>query len=142
MRIALCQIDTAVGDLAGNAALVLESARKAAAAGAELAMFCELTLTGYPPRDLVHRPSFVEANLQELDELAAGLPAGLAVLVGFVDRRVGPDKTFLYNAVALVRDGRVEQVFYKRLLPTYDVFDDARYFEPADQPRVFAHAGV
>src|SRR5664279_4108875 len=121
MRIALCQIDTTVGDLDGNRVLIRHSAQQAEAQGADLALFCELAITGYPPRDLLDRPAFVDAGLHALDALARELPRGLAALVGFVDRRMGPAKKLvLYNAAALLRDGRVDQIFHKRLLPTYD----------------------
>jgi NAD+ synthase (glutamine-hydrolysing) len=142
MRLALCQIDTTVGDLEGNRSLILASARDAHAQGGDLAVFCELAITGYPPRDLVERPAFVDAGLRALDQLARELPPALAVLVGFVDRRVVGQKVTLYNAAALLRDGSVQQVFHKRLLPMYDVFDEARYFEEGHLPLVFEHQGV
>src|SRR4051812_5706361 len=118
MRVALCQIDTTVGDLDGNRALVVNAARKALAERAELALFCELTLPGYPPRDLLDRPSFIDANLRALEQLASELPRELPALVGFVDRRGERDETQLYNAAALLVDNRVQQIFHKRLLPT------------------------
>jgi NAD+ synthase (glutamine-hydrolysing) len=142
MRLALCQIDTTVGDLEGNRALILGSARDAHAQGGELAVFCELAITGYPPRDLVERPAFVDAGLRALDRLARELPHDFGVLVGFVDRRVVGQKLTHYNAAALLRDGSVQQVFHKRLLPTYDVFDEARYFEEGHLPLVFEQGGV
>jgi NAD+ synthase (glutamine-hydrolysing) len=142
MRLALCQIDTTVGDLEGNRSLILDSARDAHSQGGDLAVFCELAVTGYPPRDLVERPAFVDAGLRTLDRLARELPSDVAVLVGFVDRRVVGQKVTLYNAAALLRDGGVQQVFHKRLLPTYDVFDEARYFEEGHLPLVFEHQGV
>ncbi len=142
MRIALCQIDTTVGDLDGNRALIVQAARSAAAQGAQLAVFCELTLPGYPPRDLLDRPAFVDANLHALDAVARELPPALAVLLGFVDRRVRAHRSSLYNAAALLRAGRIEQVFHKRLLPSYDVFDEARYFEPGSLPPCFELQGM
>jgi NAD+ synthase (glutamine-hydrolysing) len=142
MRVALCQIDTTVGDLDGNRALIRHSAQQAAAEGAELAVFCELTITGYPPRDLLDRSAFIDAGLHALDALARELPRELAVLVGFVDRRMGAQRLVLHNAAALLRDGRVDQVFHKRLLPVYDVFDERRYFEPGELPLLFEHAAV
>jgi NAD+ synthase (glutamine-hydrolysing) len=137
MRVALCQVNTTVGDLGGNRALVVASAHEAARAGAELAAFCELTLPGYPPRDLLDRRAFVDENLRALDALVAELPRGLSSLVGFVERR----GERLYNAAALVTEGRVQQVFHKRLLPTYDVFDEDRYFEPGALPLTFMLGG-
>jgi NAD+ synthase (glutamine-hydrolysing) len=143
MRVALCQIDTTVGDLDGNRSAIKHSAQQAHAEGADLAVFCELAITGYPPRDLLERPAFVDAGLHALDALARELPRGLAVLVGFVDRRMGTHKRLvLHNAAALLRDGRIDQVFHKRLLPTYDVFDEDRYFEPGELPMLFDHASV
>jgi NAD+ synthetase len=145
MKLALCQIDTTVGDLEGNRARTLEAARKASAQGATLAVFPELTLTGYPPRDLLDRPAFVEENLRALDQLVRELPSGLAALVGFVDRKfagANDSDPRLYNAAALISGGAVAQVFYKRLLPTYDVFDEDRYFEPGAAPLTFELAGT
>jgi NAD+ synthase (glutamine-hydrolysing) len=145
MRVALCQINTTVGDLDGNRARTLEAAREASTLGASLAVFPELSLTGYPPRDLLDRPAFVEQNLGALDQLATELPSGLAVLAGFVDRRFndasdsGPR---LYNAAALIHRGAIAQVFHKRLLPTYDVFDEDRYFEPGSAPLTFELGGT
>ena len=149
MRVALCQIDTTVGDLDGNRVCALEAARSAYQQGAQLAILPELTLTGYPPRDLLDRPAFVEDNLRALVQLATELPPELAVLVGFVDRRSdtttpalrGGD-TRLYNALALLRGGTVAHVFHKRLLPTYDVFDEHRYFEPGRASLVFELHGT
>lgn len=142
MRVALAQIDTTVGDLDENRSRIVAAARDAAGAGAELAVFCELTLTGYPPRDLLDRPSFVAANLRALDTLARELPRELAVLVGFVDQDGEGRTRTLRNAAALVRDGRVQQRFHKRLLPTYDVFDEGRYFVPGTLPLTFDLAGT
>lgn len=130
MRIALAQINPTVGDLAGNRRLVEDSAAKAAAAGARLVVFPELALTGYPPMDLLERRGFVEDQLRELDALA---PASqrIAIAVGAVlptERRGG--KT-LANAAVLLAGGRRVAVQAKTLLPTYDVFDENRYFAPA-----------
>jgi NAD+ synthetase len=141
MRIALCQIDTTMGDLDGNRARVVQAAAQAAAAGAELAIFPELTLAGYPGRDLLDRPAFVDDNLRSLERLVTGLPREIAVLVGFVDRTPGARRC-LHNAAALVRGGAVQQVFHKRLLPTYDVFDEDRYFEPGTRSALFELSGT
>jgi NAD+ synthase (glutamine-hydrolysing) len=142
MRVALCQINTTVGDFDGNRARMLEAAGSCERAGAVLAVFPELTLTGYQPRDLLDRPAFVEDNLRALDRLVAELPRALTSLVGFVDRRQEGSRRTLHNAVALIRAGAVQQVFCKRLLPTYDVFDEDRYFEPGASADVFELLGV
>jgi NAD+ synthetase len=142
MRVALCQINTTVGDLEGNRARILEVVRRAERAGAALAVLPELTLTGYQPRDLLDRPAFVSDNLRALERLTAELPRALATLVGFVDRKQVDGRTLLYDAVALVREGAVQQLFCKRLLPTYDVFDEDRYFEPGTGSDVFELAGT
>jgi NAD+ synthase (glutamine-hydrolysing) len=132
-RIALAQIDTTVGDFAGNAARVRAATALARAEGATLVVFPELTLTGYPPRDFLDQPEFLEAARRSLAELAA--PAewsrGIAVAVGFPEVVADAPPPGVYNAVALVEGGRVIQVGRKSLLPTYDVFDETRYFLPA-----------
>jgi len=137
-KLALCQINTTVGDFAGNCALVLDACERAAAAGATLALFPELTIAGYPPRDLLDRASFIADNVHALQSLAERAPRELSILVGFVEPLEGK----LYNAVALVRSGSVQQVFHKRLLPTYDVFDEDRYFEPGNLPMTFELGGT
>ncbi len=126
MRIGLAQINATVGDLAGNAARVLDMAREAADVGCRLLLTPELVLTGYPPQDLLFKPHFITDQLAQLHGmLAPALP--LPALVGFVDRD-GEGK--LYNAAAYVEQGQVRQVVHKTLLPTYDVFDEWRYFRP------------
>jgi hypothetical protein len=132
MRIALCQINPTVGDIAGNAAKHLEFVARARAAGAALAVFPELSLLGYPPKDLLLKPSFVEENLRAVEAMAADV-SGIDVIVGYADRNPNPVGRPLYNAVALLRDGRVASRHFKTLLPTYDVFDESRYFEPGER---------
>ena len=129
MKIALAQINTTVGDLAGNEAKILAAYRRGVDAGAELVVFPELAVTGYPPRDLLLRKHFVQQNLQVLDRLAAAT-GQTAMLVGFVgknERRPGREAT---NSTALLQDGKILATRAKTLLPTYDVFDEDRYFEP------------
>lgn len=142
MRIALCQIDPTVGDLRGNAEIIAEAARRAHAQGAQLAVFPELALTGYPPRDLLDRPRFVERAGETLQTLAGELPAELTALIGTVEAAPSSDRPDLYNVVAVVRDGRVQQLARKRLLPSYDVFDETRYFAPGEQSLCIDVAGV
>ncbi len=131
MRVALAQISSVVGDYDGNVRLVEEAAARAVSAGCQVLVAPELALSGYPPRDLLERTDFVDDGLEALETLAGRLPPALEVVVGFVDRVAGGRP--LRNAVALVRDGRVVAVRHKRLLPTYDVFDEDRYFGPADE---------
>jgi NAD+ synthetase len=142
MRVALCQIDPTVGAFDANRARIVAAAREAGDRGAAVVFFPELALCGYPPRDLLDRPAFIDAGITTLARLAAELSPELAVLVGFVDREQRGTRTLLFNAVALVRGGAVEQVFHKRLLPTYDVFDEDRYFEPGARPTSFEVAGT
>ncbi len=130
MKIALVQINTTVGDLAGNEKRILEAYRRAAASGADLVLFPELATTGYPPRDLLLRPQFVAENLAVLDRLAAA--AGEAgMMVGYVGRNEKRPGREVTNSVALLHQGRTVATRTKTLLPTYDVFDEDRYFEPA-----------
>jgi len=134
MRLALAQLDALVGDLVGNGERILNACRRAAGAGARLVLTPELSLWGYPPRDLLLRPSLLEAQSRALESLAAEMPAGTGVLVGIVDPIPGSERPALYNAVALVEAGGWRVVGRKRLLPSYDVFDERRYFRPAEAP--------
>ena len=135
MKIALAQFNPTIGDFEGNAARIVELAREAKAGGAELALFSELCLCGYPPQDLVERPSFVERNLEALASLAKSIP--LASLVGYVGRAQDDTGKPVANCAALVADGRILFEQRKMLLPTYDVFDESRYFQPAHTQHVF-----
>jgi len=134
-RIALAQIDTTVGDFAGNAARVRAVTARAREAGASLVVFPELTLSGYPPRDFLDQPEFLAAARRTLEELAA--PAewskGIAVAVGFPEAVADAPPPGVYNAVALIDGGRIAAVGRKSLLPTYDVFDETRYFLSAER---------
>jgi NAD+ synthase (glutamine-hydrolysing) len=136
MRLALAQLNALVGDLAGNATRILEASRRAADRGADLVLTPELSLWGYPPRDLLLRPSLLEAQHRNLDQLAAALPAGMSLLVGMAEPIPGPARPALHNAVALVEAGGWRVVGRKRLLPSYDVFDERRYFRPAEEASV------
>ncbi len=136
MRLALAQLDALVGNLVGNGERILNACRRAAEAGARLVLTPELSLWGYPPRDLLLRPSLLEAQTRALESLAAAMPAGTGVLVGMADPIPGSERPALYNAVALVEAGGWRVVGRKRLLPSYDVFDERRYFRPAEAPSV------
>lgn len=140
MKIAIAQINPTIGDLPGNATKILYAAQQAAAAGARLLLTPELSLCGYPPRDLLLNPSFVEAMGITLQQLVKDLPPNLAVLVGTVEKNSQAHNNGekpLYNSMALLDEGKIKQVFHKRLLPTYDVFDESRYFEPGLQANYF-----
>jgi NAD+ synthetase len=128
VRIAIIQQNLVVGDFEGNSRKLLDAIAAADDQGAELAVCSELALSGYPPKDLLDRPSFIEAGLRSLDRFAAA--AAIPAVVGFIDRSAAGK---LRNAAALVADGEVRSVHHKSLLPTYDVFDEARYFEPTDE---------
>ncbi|MGD1859895.1 MAG: NAD+ synthase [Leptolyngbyaceae cyanobacterium] len=133
MKIAIAQLNPTIGDLAHNAEQILAAVNQAAVEGARLVLTPELSLCGYPPRDLLLRPGFIRAMRQVLEKLAAQMPPQIAVLVGFVEPNQGASdrgEKPLYNSIAWLEDGQVQRVFHKQLLPTYDVFDEDRYFEP------------
>ena len=130
MKIALAQINTTVGDLAGNEAKILAGAARAQSEGVDLALFPELTITGYPPRDLLLKKDFIAGNLEVLQRLAAASgPA--ALLVGYVGENKNTPGRDVTNEAALLQNGQIVATRVKSLLPTYDVFDEDRYFEPA-----------
>src|ERR1051325_8618350 len=138
MKVALAQINTTVGDIAGNEAKIVATYRRAAEQGVEIVVFPELAISGYPPRDLLLKQSFIEQNLAALRRLAAASGrAGL--LVGYVGKNEKQPGREATNAVALCQDGKIAATRVKTLLPTYDVFDEDRYFEPATEnaPLVF-----
>jgi NAD+ synthetase len=130
MKVALAQINPIVGDLDGNRRKILAGIERAEKAGADLVVFPELAVTGYPPKDLLDRSSFVDANLESLNEVA-GRVRDTAAVVGFVDRDRAGRLPSLCNAAALLHRGKVLSIHHKSLLPTYDVFDEVRYFSPA-----------
>ena len=136
MRIGLAQINPLVGDLSGNAAKVRQVLARASGEGADLLVFPELTICGYPPKDLVLKHGFVAEGLERVRELAADC-RNVAALIGLPAPNESPEGRTLLNAVALCRAGRVERWFHKKLLPTYDVFDERRYFEPGRTPMTF-----
>ncbi|HZD17654.1 MAG TPA: NAD+ synthase [Actinomycetota bacterium] len=128
IRIALGQVDTTVGDLEGNVDLLTAWASRATEAGANVIVFPELAVTGYPPEDLVLRPAFVEDNLEALQGLAAATKGGSAIVTGFVDRT----ETGIHNAAALLAGGEVIARYHKVKLPNYGVFDERRTFVPGE----------
>jgi len=132
MKIALAQTNTTVGDLCGNTQKILSFAQRAAASGAEVVVFPELTLTGYPPRDLLEKQNFLDGVDKHLEQLASDAAnLGVTLIVGTVTRRSESSGRPIYNTAAVVQGGRVVFRQHKMLLPSYDVFDETRYFEPA-----------
>jgi NAD+ synthase (glutamine-hydrolysing) len=132
MKIALAQTNSTVGDLCGNAKRMLEFARRAAGSGANVVVFPELSLTGYPPRDLLEKESFLDRTEQHLERLAVeAAPLNVAIICGTVTRTGSKAGHPIYNSAAVLQGGRIAFRQHKMLLPTYDVFDEARYFEPA-----------
>ena len=143
LRVALAQINVTVGDLEGNTRKILASMRQAHEAGAHIVCFPELALTGYPPEDLLLKPGFIAANLRKLDALllaSRDLP-GLMSIVGFVDRDHD-----IFNAAAVLYEGRLAGVYHKHYLPNYGVFDEKRYFQAGQKAPVFqlhdVHIGI
>jgi NAD+ synthase (glutamine-hydrolysing) len=139
MKIGFAQINPTVGDLRGNCELIIGAYERLATAGAELVLTPELAITGYPPQDLVFKSRFVPENLAVLEKLHSRV-GDTALLVGFVDRNHGRGKPF-HNAAALLERGKPIRKTYKSLLPTYDVFDEDRYFEPATRVEPFGVQG-
>lgn len=140
MKIALGQINPTVGDFSGNSAKIMEFAERAQEAGAGLILFPELSVSGYPPRDLVERPSFVARN-REATELIAKRTGGIAVICGLVTPAEAETGKSVMNSAALLKDGKIAFVQSKMLLPTYDVFDEMRNFAPAKAQQVFDFCG-
>lgn len=137
IRLALAQIDPVVGDLGANAEKIIAALGAAEKAGADIAVFPELAITGYPPEDLLLKPGFVSDNTEALSKVAAAT-GRCAAVVGFVDEQMD-----LYNAAAVCAGGEVRGVYHKQLLPNYSVFDEQRYFRPGTGvTRLFGIAGV
>jgi len=134
MKIGFAQINTTVGDFAGNRDKIGAAYESCVAQGAELVLTPELAITGYPPRDLVFKSRFVPLNLEILDQLHRQV-GDVPLLAGFIDHNTGPSGQPFRNAAALLRRGVPIEKIHKSLLPTYDVFDEDRYFEPAEETR-------
>jgi len=140
VKIALAQINPTVGDFTGNAAKLRQFSVEALSRGAELVVFPELSVCGYPPRDLVELPAFVTRSRQVLEELADGLPE-LAIIAGLPSPAASQTGKTVMNSAALLRQGRIDFIQSKRLLPTYDVFDEMRNFAPAPAQHLFSLGG-
>lgn len=137
IRIALAQINTVVGDLEGNSRRIIEEIRRSEDAGAQFIMFPELTITGYPPEDLLLKPRFIIDNKDCLNDIAKQTKE-VPVVLGFVDNEDGQ----IYNAAAVVYRGKVAATYHKIALPNYSVFDEKRYFEAGDRPLVVEFNGI
>jgi NAD+ synthase (glutamine-hydrolysing) len=141
VKIGCGQINPTIGDFSGNAAKVIQRAREASDAGCALVVFPEMCLCGYPPMDLLEYDSFIEGNLRALRTVQAEAPRGIGLVVGYVDRNRARSGKPLLDAAALICDGEILHAQAKTLLPTYDVFDEARWFEPARERRVVSFRG-
>jgi len=131
LRIGLCQINTTVGDIEGNTKKIIDYISKGKRMGADLLAFPEMAVTGYPPEDLLLMPKFIEANLKAIQRIARATTS-ITALVGFVDK-----KEDIYNAAALLHDGKLVDSYSKRFLPNYGVFDEDRYFHVGTQNFIF-----
>lgn len=130
MKIALAQINQTVGDFPKNAEKICSYIERARRRNADLVVFPELSVTGYPPKDFLDVPAFIDENLRTLDTIASRV-YDISAIVGFVDRNKRRHGKFVHNAAAFIQDHKIVSVHHKSLLPTYDVFDECRYFEPA-----------
>jgi NAD+ synthase (glutamine-hydrolysing) len=141
MKIGLAQINTTIGDFSGNTAKILRLSEEARQKGCDLAIFSELAIPGYPPTDYIDREDFVKTNLEKLDQVARAAQ-GLAVIVGFVDLNQGSGGKPFHNTAALVAEGKILFRAHKVLLPSYDVFDETRYFQPGVGSQVCRYRGT
>ena len=142
MKIALVQINPVIGDFAKNCAKILQWAGKAEARGCSLVVFPELVVTGYPPQDLLERPSFLASHDAAVARLLPQLPAGIDAMFGCLERRDGEHGKPLYNCLAVAREGKIVYRARKQLLPSYDVFDETRYFEPGSTADMYEVGGL
>lgn len=145
MKISIVQLNPIVGDIVNNAKKIREKAELALQQGAKLLLTPELSLCGYPPRDLLLQQSFIDEMGYQLQQLAQEIPPEIQVLIGtvtFNSLAHEQGKKNLYNSVALISNGKINQIFHKRLLPTYDVFEEARYFSAGNEVNFFTLDGV
>ncbi len=138
LRIALAQINTTVGDLNGNRDWILAFCDRARRAGAGIVALPEMAVTGYPPEDLLFKKHFITGNIDVLNDIARRVK-GITAIVGFVDRGKRGE---LYNAAAVIANGRIMGIYRKHDLPNYSVFDEKRYFTPGDEFKLFSQDGV
>jgi NAD+ synthase (glutamine-hydrolysing) len=145
MKIAIAQLNPTIGDIPANADRILTIATECLRNDVQLLLTPELSLCGYPPRDLLLKPEFIDSMWTNLEYLATSFPEGVTGLIGFAERNpqaAANGEKPLYNSMALIQDNEIKQIFRKRLLPTYDVFDEARYFQPGNSPNHFILDGI
>ena len=140
MQIAICQINPIIGDFEYNTSLIRDASERARKKGCSLAIFPEMSLLGYPPKDLLEKPAFITENLNRLNRLASQIK-GINILCGYVDKNPKMSGKSLINSAAFIKDGRIYSKGGKKLLPSYDVFDETRYFEPAQESLIFELEG-
>lgn len=139
MRITLCQLNYIVGNIEGNALKIIEHIKQAKSEKSDLIVFSELAICGYPPYDLLFNSSFVQQSINAIKSIATHC-TGIVAVVGGIDFNAGDGKS-LFNAAYVLGNGEIQHVYRKALLPTYDVFDEARYFEPYYEPLIISHKG-
>ena len=130
MKIALSQLNYHIGNFQGNFSKMEHAIQQASAEGADLVVFSELSICGYPPLDLLERKDFINSCMDHVEKLAKTIGPELGVLVGGPEFNPHKEGKLLFNSVFFLNDGAIKQVFRKSLLPTYDIFDEYRYFEP------------
>ena len=140
MKVALAQLNTKVGDISENTKRILGFIHKAELAGADLAVFPELAIIGYPPRDLLDYSSVTDKNLEALAHIAQASKK-ITVVIGCAEKNPDTIGKPLYNAAAILRNGKVELMYHKQLLPSYDVFEEERHFEPGHSTVTFVLGG-
>ncbi len=136
MKIALAQINPTIGDFTHNTEKIMAATEKAISLSCDLIVFSELVISGYPPRDLLEKKDFIDANLMHLQKLITSIK-GIGVICGFVDKNPSEEGNPLFNSAVLFDKGKILHQVHKRLLPTYDVFDERRYFEPGTEYSMF-----
>jgi NAD+ synthase (glutamine-hydrolysing) len=132
----MAQVNTTVGDFTGNLRKILKSIEEARSSGVDLLTFPELAICGYPPEDLLFKPQFIADNLHTLDKVVQA-SSGLALIIGFVDANQD-----IYNAAAIVDNGRLAAIYHKIFLPNYGVFDENRYFQSGDRCPIYVIEGI
>ena len=141
MKIALVQINPIIGDFSYNSEKIISWANKAREKGCDLAVFSELALCGYPPQDLLERQSFLADHDKALQDLINGI-SGIGIICGHLEKHTGDNGNPLHNSASVIEDGRIVFTAQKRLLPTYDVFDEVRYFEPGSHSQTYQYKGL